>query len=620
MMMSYRVCRLIFCLFVFCSGAGQLAAEDAATIYRQSCASCHDTGDNRAPTRDALRSMRPERVLAAMESGPMISMANRRTPAERRALAEFLTGKSFDQPLDTKPAAKAMCSASSGAFTVTPAGSTWNGWGVTTTNTRFQSSPGFTASDVPRLKLKWSFGFPGELSANAQPVVAGGRVFVGSPTGIVYSLDSQSGCIHWYFQAAAGVRTAITIARIDAPGGPRNAALFGDLTANVYALDVATGALIWKTKVDNFPLARVTGSPVFFDGRLYVGVASGEEIGAVPSDYECCRFRGSLVALNAATGDQVWRTYTITEESQPTKKNKSGTQMWGPSGAPIWTSATIDPQRNVLYVTTGDNYSDPPSANSDAFMALDRSTGKILWSRQMTAGDAYTSACRMPDKSNCPDVNGPDVDFASSPILVTLANGRRVLVAGQKSGVVHAVDPDRDGSVLWSTRIGKGGTLGGVQWGSAVDQSNIYVALSDLGRISLPYSTSSDVDPKSGGGMFALRLDNGERVWYAAPADCGSRPRCSPAQSAAVSAIPGIAFSGAEDGHLRAYAAADGKIVWDFDTVRSYETVNGVPARGGSLDGPGPAIAGGMLFVNSGYAGSGGIPGNVLLAFSVDGK
>jgi polyvinyl alcohol dehydrogenase (cytochrome) len=620
MTMSYRISRLMACLFLFFAGAAELTAEDAATIYRQSCASCHETGENRAPTRDALRGMRPERVLAAMESGPMISMANRRTSAERRALAEFLTGKSFDQPLDTKPSAKAMCSASSDAFT-NPAGApAWNGWGVTTTNSRFQSAPGFTASDVPRLKLKWAFGFPGELSANAQPVIAGGRVFVGSPSGIVYSLNAQSGCIHWYFQAAAGVRTAITIARIDTPGGPRNAALFGDLTANVYAVDAATGALIWKTKVDNFPLARVTGSPVFYDGRLYVGVASGEEIGAVPSDYECCRFRGSMVALNAATGDQVWRTYTITEESQRTKKNKSGTQMWGPSGAPIWTSAAIDPQRNVLYVTTGDNYSDPPSANSDAFMALDRGTGRILWSRQMTSGDAYTSACRMPDKSNCPDVNGPDVDFASSPILVTLANGRRALVAGQKSGVVHAIDPDRDGAVLWSTRIGKGGTLGGVQWGSAVDQSNIYVALSDLGRISLTYSTSSDVDPKTGGGMFALRLDNGERVWYTPPADCASRPRCSPAQSAAVSAIPGIAFSGSEDGHLRAYAAADGKIVWDFDTVRSFDTVNGASARGGSLDGPGPAIAGGMLFVNSGYAGSGGIPGNVLLAFSVDGK
>jgi polyvinyl alcohol dehydrogenase (cytochrome) len=294
--------------------------------------------------------------------------------------------------------------------------------------------------------------------------------------------------------------------------------------------------------------------------------------------------------------------------------------MWGPSGAPIWTAPTIDPQRNVIYLTTGDNYSDPPTANSDAFLAIDRSTGKILWSRQMTEGDAYTSACRMPDKSNCPDSNGPDVDFASAPILVTLANGRRVLVAGQKSGVVHALDPDRDGAVLWSTRIGKGGTLGGVQWGSAADASNVYVALSDVGRISLSYSTSSDIDSKAGGGMFALRLDNGERVWYTPAPECGNRARCSPAQSAAVSAIPGIAFSGSVDGHFRAYSAADGKIVWDIDTVRPYDTVNGVAARGGSLDGAGPAIAGGMVFVNSGYGNNGGIPGNVLLAFSVDGK
>src|SRR5262245_9462928 len=482
------------------------AAEEPATIYQQSCASCHDSGVNRAPTRDTLRQMQPERVLAALESGAMISMANRRSPAERRALAEYLTGKSFAQPLDTKPAASAMCKDAATNFTIPAEGATWNGWGVSTTNTRYQPMPGFTATDVPRLKLKWAFGFPGDLTANAQPIIAGGRVFVGSPSGIVYALNESSGCIHWYYQAASGVRAAITIARVDAAGGARWAALFGDLSANVYALDAATGALLWRTKVDNYPLARVTGSPTFYNGRVYVGVASGEEIGAVPPDYQCCRFRGSFIALNAATGDQVWRTYTITEEARPTKKNKAGTQLWGPSGAPIWTSPTIDPQRNVIYVTTGDNYSDPPTANSDAFLALDRETGKILWSRQMTAGDAYTSACRMPDKSNCPDSNGPDLDFASAPILVNLANGRRALVAGQKSGVVHAVDPDRDGAVLWQTRVGVGGINGGVQWGSAADESNVYVALSDIGRINIPNSQATEPDPNVGGGLFALRL------------------------------------------------------------------------------------------------------------------
>jgi polyvinyl alcohol dehydrogenase (cytochrome) len=253
-------------------------------------------------------------------------------------------------------------------------------------------------------------------------------------------------------------------------------------------------------------------------------------------------------------------------------------------------------------------------------MAFDLDTGKILWSRQMTPRDAYTSACRLPDKTNCPDSDGPDFDFSSGPILVTLANGHRALVAGQKSGQVHAVDPDNQGEVIWSVRVGKGGTNGGVQWGSATDGSNVYVALADLGRIAVPFSLSTDVDPKVGGGLFALSLDTGKQVWYAPPASCGDRKRCSPAQSAAVTAIPGVAFSGSVDGHLRAYSTTDGSILWDIDTIRPYQTVNGVEARGGSIDGPGPVVGGGMLFVNSGYAAGGGMPGNVLLAFSVDGK
>jgi len=564
-----------------------------------------------------LRAMQPDRILNVIERGSMVTMANRRTAAERRALAEWLTGKSLSEPLNLNPSAKAMCS-TRGKFDA-KRGGTWTGWGNDASNTRYQPKAGFSASDVPRLKVKWAFGFPGELSASAQPAIAGGRVFVGSPNGYVYSLSAETGCVYWYFQAAAGVRGAISIGRVDTTAGPRNAALFGDLGATVYALDASTGEVIWKKKVDDHPLARVTGSVTLYNNRLFVGTASGEEIASVATDYACCTFRGSLMALNAATGATLWKTYTV-EEPRPTKKNKAGTQMWGPSGAPIWTAPTIDPQKNVVYVTTGDNYSDPTSANSDAFMAFDRDSGKILWSRQITPNDAYTSSCRMPDKTNCPEANGPDVDFASSAILVSLGGGQRALVAGQKSGVVHAVDPDHNGMVLWSTRIGKGGTIGGVQWGSSADANNAYVALSDAGRISLTYTASSDIDSKVGGGMFALRLKDGGNVWNTPAPPCGDRPRCSPAQSAAVSSIPGIAFSGSIDGHLRAYSAADGKVVWDFDTIRKYDTVNAVAANGGSLDGPGAAIAGGLLVVNSGYAGSGGMPGNVLIAFSVDGK
>jgi polyvinyl alcohol dehydrogenase (cytochrome) len=566
--------------------------------------------------------MTPRQVLAAMESGAMISMAASLTEAERRAIAEFVTEKSLGQDSEMAPSKQAMCGAASGDFRDPLAEPHWLGWGNDLANTRFQDVPasGLAPGQVPRLKLKWAFGFPGDVSLNSQPSIAGGRVYVGSQGAKVYSLSAATGCIHWWFATAAPVRSAVSVGRIETESGPRFAAFFGDSIAVVYAVDASTGALLWKTKVEDHLAARITGSPAFYHGRLYVPVASIEEGSAIQVKYECCSFRGSVVALDGATGKQIWKSYTIAEPARPTKNNKSGTQLWGPSGAPIWTAPTIDTKRNVLYVTTGDNYSDPPTATSDAFLAMDLDTGKIVWSRQTTSNDAYTVACRLPDTTNCPDSNGPDFDFGSSPILVTLPNGRRALIAGQKSGIVHAIDPDRNGQILWQTRIGKGGIHGGIQWGSAADQSSVYVALSDAGIITIPSTVGTEANPQAGGGMFALSLEKGERIWSSPPPVCGERKRCSPAQSAAVSAIPGVAFSGSVDGHLRAYSAKDGTIIWDYDTAREFTTVNGVSGRGGSMDGPGPAIGGGMIFVNSGYAIWGGMPGNVLLAFSVDGR
>lgn len=619
--MRYRL-RCAATAVLLASLANLLPGEDAASIYKKSCAPCHDAGADHAPSHEALHAMSAERVLAAMESGPMISMANRRSAADRRALAEFITGKSLARPVETTPSAAAMCKEPAPDFGDPSSGPLWNGWGQNLMNTRFQAAEaaGLTASDLRRLKVKWAFGFPETLEANAHPTYANGRVFIGSTNGTVYSLDASTGCVRWYFNADRGVRSAVSIGRIQTESGPRYAAFFGDGASNAYAVDASSGKLIWKTRVDTFPAAHITGSPIFYNARLYVPVASGEEGAGASPDYECCRFRGSMVALDGSTGKQIWKTYTITEEPHKTKRNKIGTQLWGPSGAPIWSSPAIDEKRNAIYATTGDNYSDPPSRMSDAFVAFDLDTGKILWSRQMTEKDAYTSACRIPDRTNCPESNGPDFDFSSGPILVTLANGKRALVAGQKSGLVHAIDPDNQGELLWSVRVGQGGTNGGVQWGSATDGANVYVALADLGRVVVPYSLSTDVDPKRGGGMFALRLDNGQRVWYTPPFPCGDRKRCSPAQSAAVTAIPGAAFSGSVDGHLRAYSTKDGSVIWDLDTIAPYQTVNGIEAHGGSLDGPGPIIAGGMLFVNSGYSAGGGVPGNVLLALSVDGK
>jgi polyvinyl alcohol dehydrogenase (cytochrome) len=394
---------------------------------------------------------------------------------------------------------------------------------------------------------------------------------------------------------------------------------FGDSSGQVYALDAATGQPRWQLRADDHPAAMVTGTPAYYNGRLYVPVSSYEEVSAGTPGYVCCTFRGSLLALDAATGKQLWKTYTIAETPRPGKPTQKGGKTIGPSGAGIWTAPTLDVLRGIVYVTTGDNYSDPPTLTSDAVIALSMDTGKLLWSKQMLAGDAFNNTCGSPSKINCPDSNGPDHDFGSSAILTWMGNGKRVLILAQKSGMLHAVDPDQNGRLLWQTRVGKGGVLGGIQWGPASDGERVYVALSDL-AFTREAGRGATVDPNAGGGIFAFRLDNGERMWAAPPPGCGERRPCSPAQSGAVSGIAGAVFSGSMDGHLRAYSTADGKILWDYDAAQEFSTVNGVTARGGAFDGGGAVMAGGMLFAGSGYGMWGAMPGNVLLAFSLEEK
>lgn len=598
-------------------------AQDGGAVYKQRCAACHDTGSNRAPALGTLKQMSPEAVQSALLTGSMSLVGMGLSSPELKAVATFVTGKPFGGTALPK---SAYCSDTAPKLGDPNAGPRWTGWGVDLENHRFQPAAmaRVDAAAVPRLRLKWAFAYPGASRAFAQPTVAGGWLFVGSAARQVYALDASTGCIHWVADADFGVRSAISLGNI----GGKPAAYFGDQGGNVYAVDAATGALIWKVRADDFPGAFVTGAPKLYENRLYVPVSSGEEvIGAFPT-YECCKFRGSVVALDAASGKQIWRAYTIPEPARPVRKSAAGVQLWGPSGAGVWSSPTIDVRQRALYVATGDSYSDPAAKTSDAFVAFDLDNGKLLWSHQFTAGDAFNVACGGPAPVNCPQPAGPDHDFSSSPILVTLSNGKRALVAGQKSGVVHAVDPDQQGELLWDARLGEGGFLGGIQWGSAVDDRNIYVALSDFKMKPVdkpgPNTRTSlgglvELDPKSGGGLFALRLADGKRAWATPHPGC-SKPGCSPAQSAAVTLIPGVVFSGGVDGHLRAYSAADGKVIWDTDTAHDFETVNGVKGSGGSIDGPGPVVVNGVLYVNSGYGLLGGTPGNMLLAFSVDGK
>jgi polyvinyl alcohol dehydrogenase (cytochrome) len=602
-------------LLLIVPAVAQAQSPNGEAVYRQHCASCHEGTLPRMPTREALRGYAPEAVETALSSFTMRRQGAALSGAERRAVAEYVTGRpagSYRAPLDVIPKSASCAPAAGSADPLV--GPSWNGWGPDLRGTRFQpaAAAGLTASDVPRLKLKWAFGFPGVSASGSQVSVAGSRAFVGSRNGMVYALDTRTGCLAWAFEADAGVRSTPVVER--AVDGRSATVYFGDAHAQVYALDAMTGAMRWKVKVDDHPDAIVTGGAAILNGRLYVGVSSLEEGTAVVPTYQCCTFRGSVVSLDAATGRQVWKTFTVADEPRPTTKNSVGTQLFGPSGVGVWSVPVLDPDRNRLYVGTGDSYSNPPARESDAIMALAMDTGRIVWLQQTLAGDAWNVGCfetTGPGRVNCPESAGPDHDYSSGPSLVVSADGRRVLLAGQKSGVMHGVDPE-SGELLWKTRAGEGGILGGIEWGFATDGSVAYISLSNA------------LEKKAGeaGGLVAMNVLDGKVRWSVPPHSdsCGGKTGCNTGQPQAVSAIPGVVFSGSLDGHLRAYDAESGRELWDVDTAREFETVNTVAARGGSLNGPGATVVGGMLFVSSGYGSLGFMPGNVLLAFSVDGK
>jgi polyvinyl alcohol dehydrogenase (cytochrome) len=573
-------------------------AQIPDTLFQMRCSQCHRENNTvSAPLPETLHQMSWQSILAALETGKMKGVGDALTPQEREAIAKYLGTDSA-----AGIAASAKCTTSPRASV----GNDWNGWSDAA-NTRFQPArlAGLTTQTTPKLKLKWAFGFPGVTTAFGTPTITAGKIFIGAADGTVYSLDANTGCVYWTYAAAAGVRVSPLIGN--------GSAYFGDLRGNVYALNAATGALIWKTRADDHPLAVITGSPKLESGRLYIPVSGRDEsIAATNPAFECCTFRGSIVALDARTGMRIWQAYTVGETSQPTGQNKAGAKTWGPSGAAVWSSPTIDLQKKAIYAGTGVNYSNPPTDTSDAILAFDMDSGRLLWKRQFTEGDGYNFACVGQDKTNCPRDPFIDADFGNSGMLRTIASGKRVLVASDKSGMVYALDPDNQGRILWKRKIAAGGVNGGTMWGGASDDQGVaYIGISDF----------TAGKPEIGGGLVALRMLTGEQLWMtpAPKPACAGTAGCSAAQPAPVTVIPGVAFLGSWDGHIRAYETRSGKIIWDFDTVQEFQTVNGVKARGGSINSVGPVVAGGMLFITSGYSGN-AIPGNVLLAFSLDGK
>ncbi|MCC6203186.1 MAG: PQQ-binding-like beta-propeller repeat protein [Gammaproteobacteria bacterium] len=591
-------------------------APDGAALYQNQCAACHDNSTaTKAPGRQQLADLEPNAILAALRDGTMRMQGSLLDRREQSALISFLTGREPATPQSV--AANGRCSGPVPAVPTGPAAGDWNGWGGTVANARHQAAgPHLTGAHVNRLRLRWAYGFAGASQARSQPAVLGNRLFVVSATGRISALDADSGCTYWTADVEAGVRSAISIGSVVVAGQTRSVIFFSDARANAYALDAQTGKTVWQRKLDPHRAATGTGSVTLHRGVLYVPLAGlSEEAMAGDPNYECCSFRGSVSALDAATGEILWRFMT-TPEPTIQKHLPGGKKLLGPAGISIWSAPTVDAKRGLLYVATGNSYSGPAQPYSNAIVALDIKSGAVRWARQTLAGDIWIYGCdptqggddRDADqRPNCPQPLGPDLDFAASTILVTAANGKDLLVATQKSGMGYALDPDRSGEIVWQYRWGKGAAPGAV-WGATSDGRNAYFAVAD-----------QNFDA-SGGGMHAVDLISGRKVWFTPPEDplCAPQSGCSRVQSAALTSVPGVVFSAAADGGIRAYAADTGRILWRFDTNREFATVNGAAAHGGSIDGPGQIVANDMLYVTSGNSGPFGRAGNVLLAFAVE--
>jgi polyvinyl alcohol dehydrogenase (cytochrome) len=568
-------------------------------IFKARCAGCHEPAVDRAPDKRALAARSPEEVYDALTVGAMKPIAAGMSPAEIYGVTRFLTGK-VPTPQTAQGPDPNLCARHG---PLQPKGPQWNGWGRDVVNSRYQPKPGFAAADIPRLQVKWAFSYPG--TKNSQPVIFGDRVYVASMAGKLYALDTATGCVHWRFDFRGGARATMSLGKLKA--APSGWALYlGDDRMMMRALDAASGKELWATKVDDHVVGRITGSPALYDDVLYVPLSASEESQGNVGAYGCCTFIGTVVAVSAVDGKVLWKRRILDEAPHPTRKNPAGTQMYGPAGGAIWSAPTVDAKRGLVYVATGDSYTEVSHPTSDAVLALEMKTGAIRWANQVLADDNFMSGT-----INGPlGKRGPDYDFGSSPQLVKVG-GKDVLITGNKSSIVYAMDP-ATGKAVWTTpKLGIGGAAGGVEWSTATDGKIVYAPLADR--------ATGEGKP----GLVALEAATGKVLWRVdaprvSPCNVPSG-QCRPGYSAGATAIPGAVFTGAQDGHLRAYSSG-GKLLWDFDTTLPRDSVNGVKgAPGGYLDMGGPTVAGGMLFVHSGYNGSAGA-NNLLLAFSRDGK
>lgn len=590
----------------FQTGQGSQGAQ----VFKTHCALCHQNGAGEAPPVTILGLMPPGSILNALTHGAMRSQGAQLSHDEAVAVAEFLSGKKLVAETEDRAP---RCAGKAASFDVHEP-PVFNSWGLTYGGTHAipSTASGLDKANIQHLRLKWAFAFPDATRARSNPALAGGAIFIGSHLGDVYALDRETGCVRWKYRAGAEVRTGVLVSPWKA--GDRAAqplVYFGDLVGNVYALHARDGSLAWRVRADSHASTTLTGTPTLYNGLLYVPVSSLEEAIIDPS-YECCTFRGSVLALNARTGAMVWRTF-MTPPARLQGRNDKGARQFGPSGAPIWNSPSIDERRHVLYVGTGDNYSSPATPTSDAIVALDLATGRMKWVYQTRPNDAWNVACGTPDKTLCPKENGPDYDIGAGTVLASLGDGHDLVIAGAKSGDVYAVDADT-GALRWTNKVGRGGILAGVYFGMAVSGDRLFVPISDAVD---GYPHNEPGRP----GLYALDLKTGRYLWKQPDAGdgcTGVRPQCMPGIAAPVTVTGNLLIAGGTDGWLRIRDTHNGAELWRYDMAAPVAAVGGATAKGGALfGGEEPQAYHGLLIVPSGNGFTGKMPGNALLVFAV---
>jgi len=590
-------------------------------VYDQACAACHNNPEQtRAPALDTLKGMRYQTLLYALNEGKMKVQASVLSSEQRAAVIDFLVGREATSDEWLPPM---MCPTDRRQVKV-DAPATVTGFGFDKKNHRHLTAvqAGLRTAELRDLELSWALGFPKATSMRSQPAVVGSTLFLPvADTQRLFAIDiSGQPCVQWVYSHETPLRTSAAFGELR---GGRKVVVFSDVASKVHMVDARTGERIWIQHVGLYQFSLTTGTPVIHEDRVYVPISQYEISVGGNDNHECCKTHGAVTALDAATGKKLWTTHTM-EEAKPIRDRGDGKMIFGPSGAPIWNSPAIDAKRGVLYVGTGEATSEPASPNTDAILAIDLKDGRIRWSFQATANDIFLTGClRNPSGLNCPkDTVNRDVDFGASMIIAQRSDGSDVILAGQKSGTVWALDPDRNGKVVWRQDFGEGSPLGGIHWGIAFDGTRVFAP------INRPYGLNAPPGGAQKPGIHAVKVDTGAVEWtYSAQPDCSGKraelvKTCATniGFSGAPTVIDGAVISGSLDGYLHAFDAKTGELLFKFDTARPFETVNKVTASGGSIDNASIVAANGTLFVNSGYGQFGQMPGNVLLAFKPKAK